>query len=94
MALVGNLTIAFSILGSVLALILMALYVRTFYRIRARFTLTLMVVALFFFAQYTLLAYALLTMMAEFTELVINMLVFTIAFGDVALGLLLFNTLK
>ena len=94
MAIAGTLTIAFSILGAVLALVLLLTYLRSFVKVRARFTLVLMVVALFFLAQNSLMAYALLTMMAEFTHLVINLLMFTTAFGDIAIGLLLYNSLK
>jgi hypothetical protein len=94
MALAGTLTIVFSALGAVLATILLLVYLKSYLKVRARFTLTLMAVALFFLAQNSLMVYALLTSMAEFTSLVINFLVVIIAFGDIALGLLLYNTLK
>ena len=94
MALAGNLTVVFSAIGAVLALILLIVYLRSYAKVRARFTLTLMAVAFFFFVQNSLMFYALVTAMAEFTALVINFLMFTTGFGVIAVGLLLFNSLK
>ncbi|MGA1821947.1 MAG: hypothetical protein ACMUIG_05415 [Thermoplasmatota archaeon] len=94
MALAGTLTIVFSGLGALLALVLLLVYLKSYRKVRARFTLTLMFVAFFFLAQNSLMFYALLTMMAEFTALVINILMIVTAFGDMALGLLLYNSAK
>jgi len=94
MALPGTLTMIFSAVGAVLALALMMIYLRSYIKVRARFTLTLMFVAFFFLAQNSLMFYALITAMADFTALVMNFLMVTTGFGLVAIGLLLFNSLK
>ena len=94
MALAGDITTVFSAIGAVLALVLLVVYFRSYVNVRARFTLTLMFVAFFFFAQNSLMFYALVTMMADFTALVMNFLMFITGFGVLALGLLLCNSLK
>ena len=94
MGLTGTLTMVFSAVGALLALFLLLVYLNSYRKVRARFTITLMVVALFFIAQYSLMFYALITMMAEFTDLVMNILMMVTGFGVVAIGLLLFNSFK
>jgi hypothetical protein len=84
----------FSAVGALLALFLLLIYLRSYWKVRAKFTLTLIVVALFVLAQYSLMFYALHTMMAEFTDLVMNFLMVIMGFGVVAIGLLLFNSFK
>jgi hypothetical protein len=94
MGLLVNITIGLSAIGSILALILMAIYVKSYRKVRARFVLSLMFVALFFFLQNSLMVYAFYTMMADFTDLVLRLMILTTAFGDIALGLLLWNSMK
>jgi hypothetical protein len=94
MGLSGDLTMVFSALGALLALFLLLIYLKSYWKVRARFTITLMVVALFFFAQYSLMFYALVTMMADFTHLVMNFLMVITGFGVLAIGFLLYNSFK
>lgn len=87
-------TFGLSALGAVLALLLLIMYIRSYAKVRARFTLSLILVAVFFLAQNSLMVYSLWTMMADFSDLVYNFMMVTIGFGDLAIGVLLYNTFK
>jgi hypothetical protein len=87
-------TIGLSVIGAVMAAVLLIVFVNSYRRVRAPFTLSLILVAFFFLMQNLLWIYAFWTMMADFTDLVMNMMIAIIALGDVALGLLLYSSWK
>ena len=87
-------TFGLSALGAILALLLLIMYIRSYSKVKARFTLSLILVATFFLAQNSLMVYSIWTMMADFSDLVYNFMMVTIGFGDLALAVLLYNTFK
>ncbi|MFW3147184.1 MAG: hypothetical protein ACMUIE_10290 [Thermoplasmatota archaeon] len=87
-------TFGLSALGAIIALALLIVYIKSYTKVKAKFTLSLILVAFFFLAQNSLMVYSIWTMMADFSDLVYNFMMVTIGFGDIALGLLLYNSWK
>lgn len=87
-------TIGLSAIGAIMATVLLIVFINSYRRVKAPFTLSLIMVAFFFLMQNLLWVYAFWTMMAEFTDLVMNMMIAIIALGDIALGLLLYSSWK
>lgn len=87
-------TIALAAVAAVISLWLLITFLASYRRIRAPFTAGLVLVAAFFLAQNLLLVYAFLTMMADLTVFVAQLLTAVMAFGCVALGVLLYTSQK
>ena len=83
-------TIVLAAAAAVVSLLLLLTFLASYRRVRAPFTLGLVMVAAFFFAQNLLLVYAFVTMMADITDFVAQLLSAIMAFGVVALAVLLY----
>lgn len=89
-----NATIVLAAVAAVISLGLLITYLASYRKVRAPFTMGLVLVAAFFTAQNLLFVYAFLTMMADLTEFVSQLLTVIMAFGCVALGVLLYASQK
>ncbi len=87
-------TIALAAVAALLSLGLLVTFLSSYRNVRAPFTAGLVLVAAFFLAQNLLLVYAFVTMMADLTEFVSQLLAVVMAFGCVALGVLLYASRK
>jgi hypothetical protein len=87
-------TIVLAAGAAILSLGLLITFLASYRRVRAPFTLGLVLYAAFFLAQNLLLVYAFVTMMAVLTEFVAQLLTIVMAFGCVALGVLLYASQK
>jgi hypothetical protein len=87
-------TIGLAAVAAILSAGLLITFLISYRRVRAPFTLGLVLVAAFFTAQNVLFVYAFLTMMADLTENVSNLLTVVMTFGCVALGALLYTAQK
>jgi hypothetical protein len=87
-------TIALAAVAAVISLGLLITFLASYRRVRAPFTAGLVMVAAFFLAQNLLLVYAFLTMMADLTVFVAQLLTVVMAFGCIALGVLLYTSQK
>jgi hypothetical protein len=83
-------TIVLAAIGALLAAGLLVTFAASYRKVRAPFTLGLVMVAAFFMAQNLLILYAFLTMMADISSGLAPYLAGIMAFGDVALGTLLY----
>jgi hypothetical protein len=82
-------TIVLAAVAAVVSLALMLSFIASYRRVRAPFTLSLVLVAGFFLAQNLLMVYAFVTMMADLTDFVAQLMIVVMAFGIGALALLL-----
>ena len=87
-------TIVLAAVAALISLGLLATFLASYSKVRAPFTVGLVMVAAFFLAQNLLLVYAFVTMMADLTEFVSQLLAVVMAFGVVALGVLLYASWK
>lgn len=87
-------TVVLAAIAALLSLGLLITFLASYRRVRAPFTAGLVLVAAFFLAQNLLLVYAFVTMMADLTEFVSQLLTAVMAFGCVALGVLLYASQK
>ena len=85
-------TVVLAAIAAILSLGLLITFAVSYRRVRAPFTLGLMMVAVFFLAQNLLLVYAFLSMMADLSDFVAQILTGVMAFGNVALGVLLYTS--
>jgi len=89
-----NATIVLAAVAAVISLGLLITFIASYRKVRAPFTAGLVMVAAFFLAQNVLMFYAFFTMMADLTEFVSQLLTVVMAFGCVALGVLLYASQK
>ena len=87
-------TIVLAAIAAIISLGLFITFANSYRRVRAPFTMGLVLVAAFFTAQNLLFVYAFLTMMADLTEFVSQLLTVVMSFGCVALGVLLYASQK
>ena len=87
-------TIVLAAVAAILSLGLLITFAVSYRKVRAPFTMGLVLVAGFFTAQNLLFVYAFVTMMADLTEFVSQLLTVVMAFGCVALGVLLYASQK
>ena len=85
-------TVVLAAVAALLSLALLITFALNYRRVRAPFTLGLAMVAFFFLVQNLLLVYAFVTMMADITEFVAQLLTGVMAFGCIALGVLLYTS--
>ena len=85
-------TVVLAAIAAIVSLALLINFIASYRRVRAPFTLSLVLVAAFFLAQNLLLVYAFVTMMADLTDFVAQLMIVVLAFGIGALTLLLYNS--
>ena len=73
---------------------LLAIYARSFTKVRAPFTIGLIMFSLFFLAQNLLAVYAYFTMMEIFPSALAPYMLGIMAFEGLALGVMLFSSYK
>lgn len=86
--------IVLAAIAAILSAGLLITFLASYHRVRAPFTMGLVLVAAFFTAQNALFVYAFLTMMADLTVFVSQLLTVVMAFGCIALGALLYASQK
>ena len=87
-------TVVLAAVAALVSLGLLITFLASYRRVRAPFTAGLVMVAAFFLLQNLLLVYAFVTMMADLTDFVAQLLSAVMAFGVIALGVLLYASLK
>jgi hypothetical protein len=87
-------TIVLAGIAAILSAGLLITFLNSYRKVRAPFTMALVLVAAFFTAQNALFVYAFMTMMAELTEFVSQLLTVVMTFGCIALGALLWVSQK
>jgi hypothetical protein len=76
-------------IGAILAVWLLAIYLGSYKRVRAPFTLGLIMVALFFFFQNMMALYGYVVLMTEFSSGIKTFMISIVVLGDIALAVLL-----
>lgn len=87
-------TIVLAAVAAILSLGLLITFLASYRKVRAPFTMGLVLVAAFFTVQNALFVYAFLTMMADLTTFVSQLLTVVMVFGCIALGVLLYGSQK
>jgi uncharacterized membrane protein len=85
-------TIVLARVGALLSAGLLYIFLQSYRRVRAPLTMGLILVSLFFLAQNVLSFYAYLTMMTKISAALTPFMLGIMAFGDVALAVLLYTS--